>query len=439
MSLLMEALKRAEAAKRQAGEARFDGVPPPAPSASSAEEPFLAQHSATEATTPEHSPASPLALEPMPGESVAAKKNVPDGQQPPLGASRDTREQSAARNVFTAKQPTQTNKSNKALWAITGLGALIALMLGAYFWWQLQALPGKNLTLASTTASAPRPSAPSAQARPLDSQLPAPPSQSVLPPERMAAPTVSAPRAATGPERAKPAESSLQLPPAPLPDRPPRMESRPSQRNTPLPAAEGNSPYVQFSRSHPKTDTLTERAYDALQSGRLDEARHNYEQVLRSDVRNTDALLGLATIAARQGQNAQAYAYYVRALESDPNDPTAKAGIISTQGQNDSDRSESRLKTALASQPDSSALLFALGNLYARQERWSEAQQVFFRTYSTDPENPDFLFNLAVSLDHLRQNKLAAQYYQMALNAAEKKAASFDREQTRKRLLELQP
>jgi len=426
VSLLMEALKRAEAAKRQAGEPRIDLAPSSAQAASIAEEQLPAQHSAVDATTPEQSPPLTLTLEPAPNDAVASSKGNPGGP-PPSPASRDTSEKSAARNVFTAKQPPKTNK---ALWVISGLGALSALGLGAYFWWQLQALPPQNMTLAPTPTAA--------QNKPVEKQPPAATSQSALTANRMTAPPVSAPPAVAVQERTRPAEISPQASPAPPLNRALPPESKPSPR-APASATESSAPSVHLIRSHPKTDPIIERAYDSLQSGRLDEARHDYERVLRGDTRNTDALLGLATIASRQGQNGQAHAYYVRALESDPNDPTAKAGIISTQGQNDADRSESRLKTALASQPDSSALLFALGNLYARQERWNEAQQVFFRTYSTDPENPDFLFNLAVSLDHLRQNRLAVQYYQMALNAAEKKTASFDREQTRKRLLELQP
>ena len=109
----------------------------------------------------------------------------------------------------------------------------------------------------------------------------------------------------------------------------------------------------------------------------------------------------------------------------------------------DSVNSESRLKTALASQPDSSALHFALGNLYARQLRWSEAQQAYFLAYSGEPDNADFIFNLAVSLDHLHQNKLAAQYYRMALSAAalnnNSQNISFDGNQVKNRVLELQP
>lgn len=175
----------------------------------------------------------------------------------------------------------------------------------------------------------------------------------------------------------------------------------------------------------------------------MGEAQRGYEQVLHSDPKNTDALLGLATIAARQGQTEQAQALYLRALESDPNDATAQAGLLNTKGQADPSLSESRLKTALASQPGSPPLYFALGNLYARQQRWSEAQQAYFRAYSGEPDNADFIFNLAVSLDHLHQNKLAAQYYQMALKASaadnNARAIAFDRNQVKARVLELQP
>ncbi len=196
---------------------------------------------------------------------------------------------------------------------------------------------------------------------------------------------------------------------------------------------------VRLSKSLPKTNQPLERAYAAFQAGRLDEAQRDYELVLRSDRKNVDALLGLATIAANQGQSERAQMFYLHALESDPNDATAQAGVINTRGQASPGLSESRLKTALASQPESSALHFALGNLYARQSRWSEAQQAYFRAYATEPDNADFIFNLAVSLDHLHQNKLAAQYYQMALSAAATRLGSFDRNQVQTRILELQP
>jgi uncharacterized protein HemY len=91
-----------------------------------------------------------------------------------------------------------------------------------------------------------------------------------------------------------------------------------------------------------------------------------------------------------------------------------------------------------AAQPEAHASQFALGNLYAGQGRWHEAQQAYFRAYSGEPDNPDYQFNLAVSLDQLRQPRLAAQYYQGALKAAETRHAAFDRTQAATRLRELQ-
>ena len=48
-----------------------------------------------------------------------------------------------------------------------------------------------------------------------------------------------------------------------------------------------------------------------------------------------------------------------------------------------------------------------LGNQLAQQGRWSEAQQEYFKAFASEPDNADFAYNLAVSLDHLRQPKLA--------------------------------
>ena len=120
-------------------------------------------------------------------------------------------------------------------------------------------------------------------------------------------------------------------------------------------------------------------------------------------------------------------------------DPAAQAASLGSSAGGDPLANESRLKTLLASQPESGPLNFALGNLYSRQNRWSEAQQVYFNAVAADADNPDYLFNLAVSLDHLRQPKLAAQHYRLALDAAQRRPAAFDRDRVKLRLAELQP
>jgi Flp pilus assembly protein TadD len=82
-------------------------------------------------------------------------------------------------------------------------------------------------------------------------------------------------------------------------------------------------------------------------------------------------------------------------------------------------------------------LHFTLGNQLAQQGRWAEAQQEFFKAYAAEPDNPDFAYNLAVSLDHLRQPKVAREYYQRAVTLAGTRGASFDPASARARIAQL--
>ena len=339
-----------------------------------------------------------------------ARQRSDESRSTAARTSATTLQRDAARNTFAAKSPPQQRRVTRLALAII---TITASGLLAYFWWQLPAVSGSQRPappLAPATAATPTPTA--AASMPAS----ATPPPAAAPPQPTAKPS-TAPRAAAS---ATPSAS----------------RTRPTAAAAKVAAATPTSPLRLKKNSAPAP---LERAYDELQAGRLDAAQRDYELVLRSDAKNTDALLGLATIAARQGQNEQAQSYYLRALESDPNDATALAGLSNTRAQADPGLAESRLKNALDHQPESAALHFALGNLYSRQRRWSEAQQAYFRAYAAEPDNVDVIFNLAVSLDHLRQHKLAAQYYAMAIDGARAQRASFDAQQVRQRILELQP
>jgi tetratricopeptide (TPR) repeat protein len=185
-----------------------------------------------------------------------------------------------------------------------------------------------------------------------------------------------------------------------------------------------------------KVSPALEQAYKSFNNGDLGTAQQQYEAALRQDPNSRDALLGLATLSARQNQGAQAAAYYQRLLELDPADAAAVAGLVGLR-QGDAGVSENRLKAMLNANPESAPLLFALGNLYAQQGRWPDAQQQYFRAYSAAPDNPDYAYNLAIGLDRLNQGKLALTYYQRALALAQDQAAAFDRSALRIRIHEL--
>lgn len=191
-------------------------------------------------------------------------------------------------------------------------------------------------------------------------------------------------------------------------------------------------------RTQSGVDEAVKRGYDAIASGDLAAARVEYERALRADPLNRDALLGLAALDSRVGDYNRAAASYARLLELDPRDPVAAAGLIGLRGAVDPVQAESQLQNLLAAQPDSAVLHFALGNIFAVQSRWADAQQSYFRAVAAEPENPDYEFNLAVSLDNLHKETLALEHYQRALALAASRTAGFNKPQAEARIRDLQ-
>lgn len=179
-------------------------------------------------------------------------------------------------------------------------------------------------------------------------------------------------------------------------------------------------------------DPLLRDAYLAYRNGKTNEAQQLYQAMLAKDERNADALLGLAAIAQQQGESLVAAQYYSRVLMLDPRNAVANAGMSALNTEDDGN--ESRLKTLLREQNNSAALHFGLGNLYAGQSRWSEAQQAYFNAWTLESDNAEFAYNLAVSLDHLGQGSLAARYYQRAQQLDATNSAGFDHAQVARRI-----
>ena len=410
----MDALKKAEEAKRRSEAAAKDAPQESPPAAEDGAETRGLPELPSRLELLDHEFHTQPAAKPEAAAATAAT------ERPAAPAAESLRrERAAAQNVFQAKQPAQ----NRNLVVVGGLATLLAAAgIGAYFWWQMQ--PKGGLGSSPATARSAPPPAPIAAApvAPAPAPLPAP----------AAAPAATP--ATTAPAAAAPAEKPAAVPPRlTLPE---RAAARPAARPAPA-AVEPESP-IRITTARMKVNPQIASAYQAFQAGDLASAERDYRLVLKSEPKNTDALHGLAAISLHKGQPEATEDLYLRILEADPKDNAAQAGLIGLRGQVDPTQSESRLKNLLASQPDSPTLHFALGNLYARQGRWNEAQQAYFRAYTIDGENPDYQFNLAVSLEQLRQPKLALQYYQGALAAASQRPAAFDRNQVAGRVSELQ-
>ena len=464
MSLLLQALQKA-AKNREAGA--------PAPDATGSEQP-------AEPERAESTPPAELSVETAPEERPSERglaleeEDLFEPEELAAAPATERFEPFATPSASSAQAATilRASDAQTTRWVdwvrdhpvhtFAGLAGVFAVFYGAYLYLQLfhpAVLRGELWS------------------KPLTSNAPPPPTQPIAPPPApppavdtaAAAPTgqaASAPPApgvaTAAPPGAKPASSGPTaapttaisgMPPAALakPPRAARAES-PARRPEPAPRsfrkatddslalAPTLEDRVSTTPAEPGRASLSPgiaEAYQALQAGKLDQAESRYRAVLQADAQNVDALLGLATIAARRSNAQQAIGFYEQALQVEPRNAVAQAGMIDIIGQADPQMSETHLKQLIAREP-SAFLYFSLGNLYARQAVWPAAQAAYFQAYNLQPDNPDYAYNLAIGLEHLEQPKLALTYYRKALELSFQKGhANFDQNRVIERIGQL--
>lgn len=406
MNLLLDARKKIELALEQSG-----------------------VHSAVE---PQLSDA--MRMEDLPPAS-APQKNPDESPQNP---------RATGKNLFAAKAAPARKSIGIIPIAIVG-GVVLAAAGGYYVWREISPPP-----MAQRHVQAPQPATPIAKAAPAPQPV-APISQPVAPipqtatPAPQPAPTLVAANDKLAPVPAvkdKPATKNTRVKKS-VSKAQSNAAKTVTDTDTAPSTAQGATTAQPVRIEHSQEGNLVDptllAAWQAYRNGDLGTAWQRYSDALRKDAKSRDALLGLAAIAQQQSQDATAAHYYGQVLALDPRDPLAHAGMSALFGANNAEGAESRLKLLISQQPQSAALNFALGNRYAEQSRWADAQQAYFKAYNIDPGNAQFAFNLAVSLDHMGQGKPAAQYYQRALQLDKSGNAGFDRGQIQQRLHELTP
>jgi tetratricopeptide (TPR) repeat protein len=183
------------------------------------------------------------------------------------------------------------------------------------------------------------------------------------------------------------------------------------------------------------------RALAAFTAGDFARARRLFSELAANDfaqdAARLDALLSLAALARREGDVEKAGEFYRAAYAAYPKRMRAQTEYIAFLGETGALAAsvwEGRLSALVRAYPQEAAPRFALGNFYARQSRWQEAEAEFFAASALDASQPDVLFNLAVSLDALGKPAEAARQYRAALLAAEKTPFVFSAETARQRL-----
>ncbi len=270
-----------------------------------------------------------------------------------------------------------------------------------------------------------------------------------VPAATAAAPSAAEAVAATAPvERVEPTAPRAAVPSAPAAEAVPPAPAAPPAApaparvaaQAPLPAAPSPPPraasgaetgvgagQVRIARARPaaRVDARVASAYAAYQAGDFARAETDYQAVLAEQPANRDARLGLGALARARGDLDAAYRHYAAVLQAHPDDAVASTALFSLTGGR-GPASAARLRLLLDAHADAPWMHFALANHYARQGRWPDAQQAYFDAVRLAPDNPDYAYNLAVSLEHLGQGAAALDYYQKSLALADEHGASFN-------------
>lgn len=444
MSLLMEALKKAEQAKRKAAEAGtvaraatqsspppqagvaleltpHEVTPPKVTRVNPAESPHVpAPSEAAKFTTivdrvaPVAEPEKPL----MPEQKAEIAPMVKPATAPaleisPLPAAVPPRVQPAAAPAASKSKITTGQRASRVfLWSLSG--SVLLLMFGGGGYWYYNSM--SDFLKSQTTKGLPQ--------APVLSEIPAPPVEP--------APT---PVAANDGKNAAPPKSVVVKPSqrvAPV--------SRAVAAPEPEPPAAPATPPISVSRNVDQMETFNslQQAYRHYQNGDDARAQVLYAQVLDHEEHNRDALLGLAAIAVRQNDRLKAQDIYSELLTLDPRDTVAQAGFVGVTRSLDPLQQEARVKQMLEQEPNAPHLLFTYATFLMQQQRWGEASRVLLSAYQAQRDNPDYAFNLAVTLDHQGQNANALTYYRTALDLASKQSASFRADEVRRRIELLQ-
>ena len=470
MSLLMNALKKAETAKA-AGEAKLVRTTTAPASAGAAkrdltEELGLDPHPVTRSRTsnsepllppqPAAAPVRSLALE-LEAEAAAPASSLADDIQLSRRASSTspTQQRSAAasaqavRNVFDAKKPPASN-SRTPFYVLVGLCVLAGGGYAAYIWQQMQppsqaSLAARNVAPPAMVAPLPQPIAPPADT--LQDGIPDKESLTGAAPIDPAVPSAGRDTAIDRPDRVfnTAANAPTRGAATPQGDRefgPPRRDSARAEGGT----AVDSPANLRISRTTAPATVNSDVAagYAALRGGDLDGSTQAYERALRTDPANRDALLGIATIQLRLNRTDAAEASFRRVMRLYPQDTYAAAQLAALQAGSDPVGALSQVNSLIAREAGradagNGALPFIQGNQLAAQGRWNEAQQAYFNAHRADPGNPDYSYNLAVSLDRIHELRLARDYYAKALELARSRPAGFDTTRAQTRLGQLEP
>jgi tetratricopeptide (TPR) repeat protein len=156
-------------------------------------------------------------------------------------------------------------------------------------------------------------------------------------------------------------------------------------------------------------------AYNALIRGEYDTALGFYNQALKQEPRSVLALLGRGTALQKLGRKDEARASYEQALKVDPGNREALSNLTSLEAERAPGDALTRLLGLERDYPGFSPLKAQIGMVYARMDNFEGAQDYLRRALAITPEATLYQYNLALVLDRMGRAEQAVEVYDTVL------------------------
>lgn len=153
-----------------------------------------------------------------------------------------------------------------------------------------------------------------------------------------------------------------------------------------------------------------------MRQNRLDVARQELLQAIRSDRRNVEALLMLAQVEDRSGQRASAVSYYRDVLNIDANNLVALNNLANRLASENPDEALKLAQQAMEAAPNNPGVEDTLGWIYYRKGMYQSAVEYLKGATDKDP-NPRRRLHLGLAYLKSGQRDLGQKLVAMALSA----------------------
>lgn len=172
--------------------------------------------------------------------------------------------------------------------------------------------------------------------------------------------------------------------------------------------------------STPQLDSTTEleRAYESLMGGDTEVAIRIYQDLLRRNPGNEEALFGLAATYHRTGQIENARPLYGRLLAQNPQHREALNNFLMLVANESPREALTELAQLENRNPSYSPIPAQMGIIYDRLGEPEVARSKMLRAIELSPENWTYKYNLAVMLDRRQAYADAAAIYREIIDAS---------------------